>query len=185
MCKKKQMIEEEIKMENIVKIGEKQDDNIQLINERAGTIIQYRNTFLGVWQKSSKFFSFPKGGKLINESFEECAKRELLEETGIDLPIEEYFKSSTKKIIIESNISQQQKEQDTNIVKNPYKYIFYWIRLKKNQKPFVEIKSDNDEIADYEWCTLNGLFKKRRQQKMGSIIYEVVKKLQQFKNENQ
>src|SRR5258708_28284516 len=76
------------------------DDQDQT-SEKMGTIVEYRNKYLGVWQKQSRLFSFPKRGRKINESPEECAKRELEEETGILLPLSDYHKSSTTTLVFD------------------------------------------------------------------------------------
>ena len=155
------------------------------VNIRAGTILQHNNKYLGVWQKSSKLFSFCKGGLEENETYEECAQRELEQETGIQIPLSEYKKSNMRTFIVENtNNTLNAENTNHNILKQPYKYIFYWIKLKTKQKPYIVIPPDHEEIAGFEWCTLGEWWEKRRSHQVGYIISQVLQQLQQAKGKN-
>jgi 8-oxo-dGTP pyrophosphatase MutT (NUDIX family) len=58
-----------------------------IIKETAGVIPIYQTNqnkyYLIVQWRENGFWNFPKGQRNINETLEECAKRELKEETGI------------------------------------------------------------------------------------------------------
>jgi hypothetical protein len=56
-----------------------------------GVIIHAKKKQVLMVQSRGTFWGFPKGSKEGDETLLECAKREILEETSIDLPIETEF----------------------------------------------------------------------------------------------
>lgn len=102
------------------------------------------NKMLVVYQKQSKKWGFPKGYmtriELYNKEYFNCAKRELLEETGIDLRTNRHVKYGT--IIISNKL-------------------FYVIEIKKD---FINVKpNDENEIAAFKWINRTDLFEFVRQ----------------------
>ena len=91
------------------------DDNVLLIKQENGD------------------WGFPKGHAKVGESEIETAKREVLEESGLEIIIE-----NDKKYI-------------TNYYPkaNVYKEVIFFIAKMKNKDD--EVKVDNYEVIDYEW----------------------------------
>lgn len=65
---------------------------------KCGVILRCEEKILIVYQKASGLWGFPKGRKYENEEIFVCAKRELLEETGIDLDKLKFRRSHTHSI---------------------------------------------------------------------------------------
>jgi len=60
------------------------------VRYRAGIIfLDYVNKKVLIVQSYSVHWGFPKGSKMVNETFKQCAVRELLEETGIRIQEED------------------------------------------------------------------------------------------------
>ena len=145
----------------------KQTGDIRMIEDcRMGTILQFENKFLGVWQKSSKLFGFPKGCRIGEETDAECAQRELQEETGIVMPLTEYH-NPYKVIIIEAE-------------KNHYRCTFFWIKLAI--KPHIVIEKNHDEVSGYNWLSLKQWWNKRKNHKVGNVMVKIVKEVQNVIN---
>jgi len=79
-------------------------DSINKENMRVACrgIVKKDNLYLMVHLKKTDIYTFPGGGILSGESLDECAKREVLEETGIKvknlklkMSVTEYFIDST------------------------------------------------------------------------------------------
>ena len=109
--------------------------------QECGVILfnQNMNKILVVYQKQSNKWGFPKGYmtrfELYNKEYFNCAKRELLEETGIDLRTNRHTKYGT--IIISNKL-------------------FYVIEIKKD---FINVKpNDKNEIAAFQWINRTDLF---------------------------
>lgn len=98
----------------------------------AGVIIYNDDSFIIV-EGNQNIYSFPKGHlkKSINESLEECAARELYEETGLEYTAE-YFKTC-KTIHI-------------------YEYIYYIINIDNKVNTFNI--HDNNEILSCKWMSI-------------------------------
>ena len=94
------------------------------------TLIEYE--YLIIHQPSSGFWGFPKGHLIEGETPEQGALREVMEETGLTLDMDQLGKCIRCK--------------DSK---------FYIVVL--NSKPSVKI--DNYEIDDYQWLYLNQLNK--------------------------
>ena len=76
-------------------------------------------------------WSFPKGHKFRNEGYQECARRETLEETGIDL--------SPYKPVAFRRLSHGE---------------YYFYELPKEIMP---IPNDNGEVEEARWMSLNDI----------------------------
>ena len=97
----------------------------------AGCIIIKDNKVLLILQKEGNFWGFPKGHLEEGETELEAAKRETLEETGLD-------------VIIDSS-----KRYETNyIVRNEIDKtsVFYLAKVKSG-----EIKKQEEEVEDIQW----------------------------------
>jgi 8-oxo-dGTP pyrophosphatase MutT (NUDIX family) len=102
--------------------------------QECGVILfnMHLNDLLVVYQKKSNKWGFPKGYmtrmELYNKEYFNCAKRELMEETGIDLRTHRHTKYGT--IIICNKL-------------------FYVIEIKKD---YINVKPvDKNEIGTYKW----------------------------------
>lgn len=103
-------------------------------DKKAGIILMDKeNKILFIQQKSNGNWSLPKGSLKIGETFEEGAKREMLEETGV--PVSCF--PCTKQIYL-----YQQKVH----------YIFYVHKLDCLKE---EIVVDSDDILNYKWLRQN------------------------------
>lgn len=96
--------------------------------------------FLIIYQNESSKWGLPKGHmerhELNENSFFDCAKRELLEETGIMINTHKY------------------KKMGTYILKNK---IFFVIRLLKDIK--LKIPPDQNEVGAVMWLPIKDVFK--------------------------
>lgn len=101
---------------------------------RGGVIIQCGSKFLCVLQKSSKFWGFPKGRIEPGECLLDCMKRELYEETKINL---------SKKVLLQSPVLH---------------YKNYWFSIVKIPN-IINCKVDEWEISNYNWLTLDEIEK--------------------------
>lgn len=104
---------------------------------RAGVFLHNGRKVLLVHQKESNMWSLPKGGKEENECNEDCWKRELFEETGIqELPPHK----------ITANIDL-------------LKYNITIVELFTDYTPIPKISSDNDEIDEVKWIDMKDAIK--------------------------
>lgn len=67
-----------------------------IVRVRIGVLIYQNNSILLVHHKKDDrdYWLLPGGGLKVNESIEECAKRELLEETGYEITLEKLLFTS-------------------------------------------------------------------------------------------
>lgn len=100
---------------------------------RGAGVILYNDDSFVIVQGNQNIYSFPKGHlkKSINESLEECASRELFEETGL-IYSSEYFKTC----------------QSIHI----YEYIYYIINIDTKVNNFNI--HDNHEIISCKWMSI-------------------------------
>ena len=98
----------------------------------AGVII-YNNDSFVIVKGNQNIYSFPKGHlkKSINENLEECALRELYEETGLTYSID--FLKTCKTIVI-------------------YEYIYFIIILDNKVNNFII--HDNNERLSCDWMSI-------------------------------
>ena len=103
-----------------------------------------------VKQKSTDYFGWPKGERNSNESYEECAIRELKEETGITININK--KSDMTKIL--------------PICHN--KMLLYVIRVKTKIPIKYKKVPHKSEISEIEWIKLSELLENDNNIKINS-----------------
>ena len=95
--------------------------------------------FLAVRSKANGHWSFPKGHMERGECEEETAKREVLEETGINIDLIDGFRTKMEYVIY----------------KNIYKEVVYFIGEACNE----DVKIQESEIQDYRWGTYNEMLR--------------------------
>ena len=106
-------------------------------NEKSyGIIVEHNGKILIVQQKKSGNYGFPKGHILPNETEEECAIREVKEETNIDVEINKKNRYSLSYV------------QDGNINKE----VVYFIGKPKNS---IEEKKQEKEISSILWIDID------------------------------
>jgi 8-oxo-dGTP pyrophosphatase MutT (NUDIX family) len=101
---------------------------------RAGILLQHGSDYLVIHQKSSGFWGFPKGRLEFKEPPIFAALRELKEETGVQVSIDQVEK-----------VPMIVKLSDLN----------YFYLVKVNERP--EVYVDQLEIDGYKWCSLQDL----------------------------
>ncbi len=109
--------------------------------KKVGVILVRNKTHIWVTQSYHNCYGFPKGEKEINETVEECAKREFLEETGCSI---EKVKLSDC-IVIKTMIENIQ-------------YIFYIIHVPSTFE-LVTFPIDDVEITSCGWVPVNDVDK--------------------------
>lgn len=102
---------------------------VKVIIENEGKVLMIRNSY------GTKLWTFPGGGKKRNETPEEGAKREALEEVGLCLDGLEY---------LGSYFNESQYKRDTA-------YCFY----KKVDSDYFKI--DDDEVEEGRWFAMSDL----------------------------
>lgn len=103
-------------------------------------------------QRLGNNWGLPKGHKEENENLEECALREIKEETGYDFKeLEEgidylriYFKDNAKNCILEKNIKR---------------ITFYMFVLLRKGNHIPKYKRDTNEIKEITWINVGRLRK--------------------------
>ena len=87
-------------------------------------------------QSIGNLWGFPKGSRKKNEKLQECAKRELLEETNIDIPLKHFVK------YIDININEQFAR-------------YFYLELSQEFNGKISIKKDINECPNdstgYTW----------------------------------
>ena len=112
-------------------------------------IINNEGKVLLVYETTANFWGFPKGHVEIGETEIETAKREVYEETGLDVDVLEKFRYVTKYKIFRS------------INKTA---ILFPARPKTNKVVIQE-----SEIKDYKWCT--------KEEALSIMIHDNLKKI--------
>lgn len=107
--------------------------------KKVGIVLMRDNTHIWMTQSYHNCYGFPKGEKELNESVEECAKREFLEETGC----------SIEKIQLSKCISIITSFENIQ-------YIFYVIHVPKTFELYT-FPVDDVEITSHGWVHLNSI----------------------------
>ena len=115
----------------------KWEEDINNIPNKAGVIIfEKKNKKYLLIQSFGNLWGFPKGSKNKNEDLRECAKRELLEETNIDIPLKHFVK------YIDIKINEQYAR-------------YYYLELSQEYKGKISIKKNIDNFPNdstgYPW----------------------------------
>jgi len=87
------------------------------MQKKAGVFLHCRSHVLLVWQRCSGMVGIPKGAKSDGESNDDCWKRELLEETSIDISKYHYKIKNTFETLIYHITSV---ELDCDYLPNPH-----------------------------------------------------------------
>ena len=121
-------------------------------NKKAGIVLMdNENNILFIQQKSNLNWSLPKGSLKKGETYEEGAKREMLEETGIAVsPF-----TCTKQFYF-----YQQKVH----------YIFYIYKMNISRK---EIVVSSDDIVGFMWLKKNQFHEKKKTNLVTKLMMEV------------
>ena len=110
-----------------------------MIVQKAGTILLNLNSKqIGlVYRETDKKYSFPNGHLENNETLEDCLKREILEETGIEIDTKEISKPFMKVTFLNKNWPEEGKNRKAEI---------YYYAIITNKKPNLE----NINYTDHE-----------------------------------
>lgn len=105
-------------------------------NEKScGCIIINNDKVLLIFERRRDYWGFPKGHVENNETEIETALREVKEETGLDVIIDENIRYESN-YIVDGTINKQ---------------VIYYLASSKNNRV---IKQDS-EIEKYKWCTFD------------------------------
>lgn len=121
-------------------------NHLSCLYEKSCGAIVFKNVgdtryFLLIRHNKNKHWGFPKGHTEIHESDEQTAKREIKEETNLDVEILEGFR-------------QVGFYRPYSIVEK--KVVIFLAKVTKKSKG---IKIQKEEIDDYKWATANEVFK--------------------------
>ncbi len=105
-------------------------------NEKSCGVIVYRYfnkelEFLAIKSKENNHWGFPKGHMEKDENEEETAKREVFEETGLKVILQDGFKAKVEYFLDENRIKE----------------VVFFI----GTTPFKDIVIQQDEIQDFIW----------------------------------
>ncbi len=117
----------------------------ELKDKSVGVVLFYkfpRSIKFLILKHKKGHWSFAKGHKNKGETEIRTAKRELLEEAGID-----NVEFISKKVLLKENYIYISKNKD-----KIRKSVDYFIALSKSKK----VKIDKKEIINYKWCTYKG-----------------------------
>jgi len=120
-------------------------------------------------QHSAGHWAFPKGHPDKNETKLQTAKRELLEETGV-----EDVTLLSEKILLED---RYRFTGNKGVLID--KRVYYFIAKTDNDK----VKIDNDEITDYKWCTIKESMEYLFHKETINLINKAYKIIYDYKNE--
>lgn len=122
-------------------VGEKPDDGIQIMQyEKSCGVIIYRDSndtieFLVVRSKKNGHWGFPKGHVEEGETEHETAKREVLEETGLEISVNNEFRES--------------------ICYSPAKHVSKEVVFFISKYSHGNVLVQKEEILDYKWLSYN------------------------------
>jgi 8-oxo-dGTP diphosphatase len=124
-------------MDITIKIGD------SLLNSRAVVIVQHKDGYL--FESHSGGFAYPIGGRIMmGESSEVAAKREVMEEIGIEMSDLEF------KCILENFYIAEEKGGERDVKVHEYSFIYESKTLLDMDLPegFVTIKLEDLDSAD-------------------------------------
>ena len=126
----------------------------------AGCIIIKDNKVLLILQKSGNFWGFPKGHLEVNETEIEAAKRETLEETGLEVILDDRKRYETNYIV--------RNEIDKTSV-------FYLAKVKSGK-----IKKQEAEVEDIQWFEFDKALNMIIYDNLKEIFKQVLKDIKQL-----
>ena len=126
----------------------------------AGCIIIKDNKVLLILQKSGNFWGFPKGHLEENETEIEAAKRETLEETGLEVILDDRTRYETNYIV--------RNEIDKTSV-------FYLAKVKSGK-----IKKQEAEVEDIQWFEFDKALNMIIYDNLKEIFKQVLKDIKQL-----
>ena len=126
----------------------------------AGCIIIKDNKVLLILQKSGNFWGFPKGHLEENETEIEAAKRETLEETGLEVILDDRKRYETNYIV--------RNEIDKTSV-------FYLAKVKSGK-----IKKQEAEVEDIQWFEFDKALNMIIYDNLKEIFKQVLKDIKQL-----
>ena len=116
------------------------NDITELVIRMKGLIINSNNIFLG---NENNIYQFPGGHLESNETFEECLKREILEETGIELEDNEIKRPFMKVTHINKNWPKIGNNRKTEI---------YYYVIETDKKPNLNKVNytENEKLGNFK-----------------------------------
>lgn len=123
-----------------MKVEERKHSSHRVTYFRAGVILKHKNEVLFVEQRENHNFGPPKGHRERGETPNMTAKRELFEETGIDISVERI--SSAPRLCIP-------------IPKSHLTYVYYLITVSDEERQNWSITPRTNEIVGYKWVNNN------------------------------
>jgi len=135
----------------------------QLNRKKAGIILIRDFHEIWITQSYHKCYGFPKGEKEENETIEQCAKREFLEETGTNI----YNISLDDKYVINTYIEDVE-------------YVFYIIHVNKHFD-LVTVPIDDVEITSFGWISITRLKTLILSKAMKNILPKLLRHLHKIK----
>jgi 8-oxo-dGTP pyrophosphatase MutT (NUDIX family) len=121
-------------------------------DKKAGIVLMdNENNILFIQQKSNLNWSLPKGSLKKGETYEEGAKREMLEETGIA-------------------VSPFQCTKQFYFYQQKVHYIFYIYKMDISRK---EIVVSSDDIVGFMWLKKNQFHEKKKTNLVTKLMMEV------------
>ena len=133
-----------------------------------GIILNMDNEILLIKNENRKGWLFPGGGLEIEESFEECVKREVFEETGFEVDVD------SQPLCVNSNYTYFRKK-DIFIKKIDLLFLCSLKKFKKNSQTIDNTERIIEEkwfsIEEFEKCELMWQFKNLKE-----LLLEIIEK---------
>ena len=118
----------------------KEEDITEVVVRTKALIINNKNILLG---KANSIYQFPGGHLEENESFEECLKREVMEETGIDINYDEIKRPFMKVTYKNKDWPEKGKNRKAEIY-------YYLIETDKNPDLTKVHYTENEKKGDFK-----------------------------------